>query len=386
MFGGSFEHLRFHGDTIGFAAPILREEKAGNALPDRRGIFKQGAYERRYDMDDKTTETTNSESRKNTFLKLKPWYTIEAAASLMALGDIVVFEYWCNNAEIQAAYKMLYDEVYKAYRYSQYKFTINEMVEWIKNDPCMEEERKTYTEFIQFNFITTANYVFVKDAYIPKTFPEIHEEICALYSRRVFANGTTWEEREEIENVQGALTAKMKTIADEANMFGLDPRFYPEEKTPSDCFYFYPVSFKGYTTKVYIEVRTEGIKAWLKYNNITDKFFNPAPQKPITEITDVPKLDVSSGDDIKEQPTDEPPKGWPNPFKGLDINRDDWYNMWQTHLYYLTEHQSIIYIIKTTCEPKPTDTEIGQRLGITRQAVDNAYKKAVYKVKKTRPK
>jgi hypothetical protein len=129
----------------------------------------------------------------------------------------------------------------------------------------------------------------------------------------------------------------------------------------------------------------EGIKAWLKHTGIYDKFFNPVSPTTEANLDMPPKQNVlSDTDDSKEQPTDKAPKGWSNPFKGLNINEDQWFEMWHNHVPYLAEQQSRIFIIKTTCEPKLTDTEIGKRLGISRVAVYNAYKSAVSKVEQNR--
>ena len=61
-------------------------------------------------MDDKTTQ--------NTFLKMKRRHTIETAASLIVLDDVVQEEKWRNNAGIQEAYKVLRDKTLNAFRYS----------------------------------------------------------------------------------------------------------------------------------------------------------------------------------------------------------------------------------------------------------------------------
>ena len=309
----------------------------------------------------------------------------------MVLGEVIVFEYWCNNTEIQAAYKMLYDDVYKEYRYSQHKFKVTEMVEWIKNDPCMSEEMKNNAEFIQHDFITTTKRVFDKDAYAPKTFYEIYEGICIIYSRMIFANATPWEEREETEAALKTLTAKMKTIADENTMFGFNPRFYLENEVSPDCFFFYPVFFKPNAAKVYVEVTAEGIKAWLQYNKINDKFFNPAPKKPEIEISkpqnpsaqstnesteqstdNTLKSDVPPADGSKETSTYNPRKGWPDPFKGLSEKRRDYTKYMGCLLKYERQYNAFSLRFEYELEMP----EIEKRMGITRQAIDQLLAKA----------
>ena len=163
MFGGSFEHLRLM--VIQSTLPRL-------SLPGWRDNFKQCTYKRRNGMGDKPTKNTNTESEQNTFLKMKPWHTIESAASLMALGRIVKGEEWRENAEIQAAYKALYDEAYEVEEYLQNRVTLGDMIEWVKNNPHVAEEMKKYPEVSQQELINVLARIFYlnEDGEISKTY------------------------------------------------------------------------------------------------------------------------------------------------------------------------------------------------------------------------
>ena len=64
-------------------------------------------------MGDKTAENTNAESTKKTFPPKLSLYTIESAASLMALGKIVIGKEWDKNTDIHAKRQMLQEELCK---------------------------------------------------------------------------------------------------------------------------------------------------------------------------------------------------------------------------------------------------------------------------------
>jgi hypothetical protein len=122
-------------------------------------------------MDDQAIE--NTESSQNTFLKLKPWHTIESATSLMALGRIVKGEEWQENENIQAAYKALYDEAYKVEDYLLDQMTLGDVFEWVKNSPHVAEEMKKYPDVEYQSLLDVITRIFYMDESTYRTFDEI---------------------------------------------------------------------------------------------------------------------------------------------------------------------------------------------------------------------
>jgi len=112
-----------------------------------------------------------------------------------------------------------------------------------------------------------------------------------------FENYSGYKHPEKDEKAKSARARYMfifNAVFAEADKFGLLPQFTPDEEAKPDFFYFHPVSYKQDAPKGCLEVKTEGIKAWLKYNNIHDKYYNPAPEKS----------DISAADDSEAPPTE----------------------------------------------------------------------------------
>jgi len=318
-------------------------------------------------MDNKSTE--------NTFLKLKQWHTIEAAASLIVLGDVVRGENWHDHAEIQETYKALRDEAYKAYWYSQSKITADEAIEWVKNNPCVAETMKNYPNLSRQDLITAIKRVFDKD--VPaKTFHEICTELNNEYSVSLhcsklkdFESDTAYT-AEYVKIAREVSELIFEILSTEADKFGLKPRFYPEKEADPDYSRFYPVSLKPDAQKGYLEVKSEGIRVWLKHNNIHDKFFNPAPEKSETEITDELKPAIRSADDPKKQPSEKVKEEVRDPFDGLKEKYVDQ----SSYMDRLTERQYTAYSLHK--EYNLSVSETARRMNITRQSVYDLIKDA----------
>jgi len=351
-------------------------------------------------MDDKNTENTNIESTQNTFLKMKQWHTIEAAASLIVSGDVVKGQNWRDNAEIQETYKLLRDKAFNAFRYSKLKISVHEAIELLENNPYLSEAMRKYpdltrkdlviaverffgrelavshtalrdiikcdnwhdileveiNEFPKREFLSTtcrsllddvckacrdSESIIKKDKVIKliedhfymdltiKRYPDINHRHFETMIERFFTKAQSGFTRTFNELSQGLnneynlakscsgimdferdieytpeyiktameVSLVIEALIKDADKFYLDPCFYPEGEAEPDYSCFYPVSLKPDTAKGYFEVRAEGIKTWLKHGfkeEIHDKFFNPAPEKPKIEITDTPKSFVPS--------------------------------------------------------------------------------------------
>jgi len=260
-------------------------------------------------MDDKTTETINTESSQNAFYKLKEWHTVEAAASYMALGRIVKGEEWRENENIQAAYRELYDEACKVEEALHAPIILGDMLEWIKNNPYIEEEMDKYPDVSPHRILDALTRIYDLDTDSYKTFNEICAGFYTEYGAWTVCNptmtdlesyaGYKYPEKEEKAKTAHEIYMIIKNaVIAEVDKFGLLPRFTPDEETESDYFYFYPVSFnKPDSPKGRLEVKVEGIKAWLKNNDIYDKYYNQtdsAKPKADPEVNPMPETAASS--------------------------------------------------------------------------------------------
>ena len=252
-------------------------------------------------MADKTVEDILNESEENPLLN--PWITIEAAASRMALGRVVKGEEWRENEKIQEWHKALYDEAYKVEEHLQRPMKLGDVFEWIKNNDHMNKEvMAKYSEERHYDLmeslIAAMQRIFFLNVDIDKTFREIYLELHAEYGAHLFSNRTVTD----LENIEGykypqkdegTKTARaifmivLNAIMAEADKFGLVPQFTPDEETEPNYFYFHPVSYREDAAKGCLEVKVEGIKAWLKYNNTNDEYYNLASEKPEDEYWDI---------------------------------------------------------------------------------------------------
>jgi len=439
-------------------------------------------------MDDKTT---NESTTQRAFLKSKQWHTIESAASLMVLNDVVKGENWYNNAEIQEAYKALRDEALKAFRYSKLKISVYEAIELIENNPHLAVARKDYPDLTRKDLIMAVERFFERELAVSLTalydviksenwhdtveiqiqksnakemlsitcksllenvckvckdsesiikkgkiielvekdsnvwmfierYPDInHQQFVTLIERffkkalsdftRTFdeiSKGLSSEYRvskalsgikdfeRDIEYtpeyIKTAMEASLviETLISDTDKFGLDSCFYPEEEIELDYSRFYPVSIKPDAPKGYLEVRTEGIIRWLKRGfdkEIHDKFFNPKPEKTEMEITETPKPAASSpdADNSKDQPKKKNRREkWPDPFAGLNLSID--LNVYAEHFDCLTKQQHDAFILRFAYELD--DTDIGKRLGVSRQRARQIYEDATRKIDNNRKK
>ena len=89
----------------------------------------------------------------------------------------------------------------------------------------------------------------------------------------------------KVKTARAIYMAMLNAIMAEADKFGLVPQFTPDEEAKPNFFYFLPVSYKQDATKGCLEVKAEGIKAWLKYNKVYDNYYNP--EKPEDEYWDI---------------------------------------------------------------------------------------------------
>jgi len=120
-------------------------------------------------------------------------------------------------------------------------------------------------------------------------------------------------------------------------------------------------------TKTIIQVRPEGIRAWLKRGfdeEIRDMFFNPVSEKPEIMTAETPNLDVSSGDDSKDRHAGKVKKeGNTDPFAGLN----DKYVDQSEYMNCLTEQQHTAYSLHK--EYNLSISEAARRMGISRASV-----------------
>jgi len=114
-------------------------------------------------MDDKTTQ--------NTFLKMKQRHTIETAASLIVLDDVVQEEKWRNNAGIQEAYKVLRDKTLKAFRYSKLKISVYEAIELLENNPYLAEAIRKYPDLTRKDLVTAVERYFERELAVSRIAP-----------------------------------------------------------------------------------------------------------------------------------------------------------------------------------------------------------------------
>lgn len=437
-------------------------------------------------MDDKTTQ--------NTFLKMKQRHTIETAASLIVLDDVVQEEKWRNNAGIQEAYKVLRDKTLKAFRYSKLKISVYEAIELLENNPYLAEAIRKYPDLTRKDLVTAVERFFERElavsrislgniingenwrdileiqiqkppveemlsyacrslfedvckacrksesilkkdkiielvenhnyvntailrypnierrhfvtmierlfekalSEITRTFNEISEGLNTEYQVSKACSGIKDYERDIEYTLEYIKTAKevhcvINALIENADEFGLYPRFYPEEEAETDYSRFYPISLKPGIPKGYIEVRTKGIMA-------CDVFFNFAPEKPAAEVTDAPVIPLpiptvpvaeASTDDSGNQPTRKPKKTgtdrkpYTDPFSGLDSSVVDKYKN-SPHFDNLTDKQFYVFVLREAFDLEYT--EIGVRMGTTRQDVTKCYEIARNKLEKTRKK
>jgi hypothetical protein len=175
--------------------------------------------------------------------------------------------------------------------------------EWVKNNEHITEEIMTkYPEEkhqdVAEDLIAAIQRIYYFDVDTYKTFREIYLGLHTEYGVCLVCNETVTD----LENIAGykrpELNEKTKTaraifmiilnaIMVEADKYSLMPQFTPDEETKPDFFYFHPVSYKQDASIGCLEVKTEGIKAWLKHNKIHDKYYNPAPEKPEDEYWDI---------------------------------------------------------------------------------------------------
>ena len=188
----------------------------------------------------------------------------------------------------------------------------------------------------------------------------------------------------------------IEALIKNADEYGLNPRFYPEEEAEADYSRFHPISLKPDAPKGYLEIRTKGIMA-------CEAFFNFAPEKPAMEVTDTPVFHLSippipadadmpepaeaSVTDSKKQSiqmkTRIDRKPYPDPFAGLDSSIVDKYKN-SPYFDDLTDKQFHVYVLRKAFDLEYT--EIGIRMGTSRQDVTKCYEIARNKVEKTRKK
>ena len=108
-------------------------------------------------------------STQNTFLKMKQWHTIEAAASLIVSDDVVKVEEWRDNAEIQETYKVLRNEASEAFRYSKLKISVHEAIEFIENSPYLAGSMREYPDLRREDLITAVERFFKREIAISHT-------------------------------------------------------------------------------------------------------------------------------------------------------------------------------------------------------------------------
>ena len=252
-------------------------------------------------MADKTVEDIITESKQNTLHN--PWITIESAASRIALGKVVKGEEWRENEKIQEMYKALYAEAYKVEDYLQTRMNLGDVLEWLRNNEHIPDEiitkypKEIHQELVS-GLMTTIERIYYFDESAYRTFNEICSELRAEYGITLVSNETL----ADLENCSGyknpykdekAKLARarymviLNTVLAEADKYGLVPQFTPDEKTKPDYFYFVPVSYKSNAPKGCLEIKAEGISAWLKGNKRHDKYYNPAPEKPEDEYWDI---------------------------------------------------------------------------------------------------
>ena len=253
-------------------------------------------------MAEKTVEDIITESKQRTLHN--PWITIESAASRIALGRVVKGEEWRENEEIQEMYKALYDEACKIEEHLQTRMKLGDVFEWVKNNDHITKEIITkYPEEkhqeLASDLIAAIQRIFYFDVDTYKTFREIYLGLNAEYGVYLVCNETVTdleniagykhpEKNEKTKTARAIFIATLNAIMAEADKFGLVPQFTPDKETKPDFFYFHPVFYKQGASKGCLEVKTEGIKAWLEYNKIHDKYYNLAPEKP-----DIPTADAS---------------------------------------------------------------------------------------------
>jgi len=252
-------------------------------------------------MADKTIEKIITESEQNAFHN--PWITIESAASRIALGRVVKGEEWRENEKIQEVYKALYDEAYKVEEHLQTRMKLGDVFEWVKNNEYISEEIMTKypdkkSQDVAEGLIAAIQRIYYFDVDTYKTFREIYLGLHTEYGMYLVCNTTVTdleniagykrpELDEETKKARAIFMVILNAIMIEADKYGLVPQFTPDEETKPDFFYFHPVSYKQDASIGCLEVKTEGIKAWLKYSKVHDKYYNPVPEKPEDEYWDI---------------------------------------------------------------------------------------------------
>ena len=450
-------------------------------------------------MYDKPTKSTKP--GRESLLESKPWHTIESAASIIVLDDVVKGKKWRNNARIQETYKRLCDKALKAFRYSELKVSVHEAIELINNSPHLAEAMREYPDLTHNDLVTAVKRFFERELAISRiapgdiiqcenwcdileiqiqevpakdilsqtcksliedvckicrdsesiikndkvielienhflvevaiqrypdieyrhfatmidrfwekalseftrTFKEIAKGLHSEYHVSMACSGIKDSERDIEYTPEYIKTAEevyyvIESLIKNADEFGLYPRFYPEEEAEADYSRFCPISLKPNTPKGYLEVRTKGILA-------CDAFFNFAPAKPEMEavdapanslpvptvpaVADTPKPAAAYTDDSKGQPTQKPKKTGTDrkpcldPFAGLDSSIVDEHRN-NPHFDNLTDKQFYAFVLKTAFDLEYT--EIGMRMGISRQGATKCYEIARNKVEKTRKK
>jgi len=225
--------------------------------------------------------------------------------------------------------------------------------------------------------------------YLAAMFKRGYSYTKAVVSKEI--NGMEKALQSEIEpSRKQSLEERLGRFREAEKMTFEEYRLHDLKKTTLDCIFYY---------HEYIYFRASDVARIFKENKpeIHDKYFNPpsengvtsvvtpsgVQEKPEAAINPVPKAAVLSDTGDKEPPIKaKQKKGWSDPWAGLDNNEIGWIEMRDKYLHFMGEQESKVYFMKTACDPKLSDVEIGERLGITRQAVANAFKRAKLKVEK----
>ena len=107
--------------------------------------------------------------KRESLLEVKPWHTIESAASIIVLDDVIKGEKWCDNARIQETYKRLRDKAVKAFRYSELKISVLEATELIINNPYLAEAMRAYPELYREDLVTAVENYFGREIAVSRT-------------------------------------------------------------------------------------------------------------------------------------------------------------------------------------------------------------------------
>jgi len=228
------------------------------------------------------------------FLLTKSRFTIEAAASLVVLDDIVTGEEWSENTEIQAAYEWLYEQAFAAnslfttvYKSRAALTEISRQIEARFRSTEIDETDIVKADIIKKareldcqKLLSIANLAFAEIRSKDKNVT--WEKIC------------TWLDCHDTNLYASSLADIIRdSISTSADPFGLCPTFRiivdNEEGVPHQKhFQFKPV--RGFLSDApsaegYVEVLGEGIRARLKFEGRHDKYFNPS--SPTDDAADI---------------------------------------------------------------------------------------------------